>query len=320
MAITFTEVGYHGPDHEAAVGACLQANTPHQRPHSPAGWLPQFALRSLCGSLLASEYPNQRPHSPAGWLPQFALRSRCGKLTCKRIPQSEAAFASRLAPTDYATKPLWEACLQVNTPIRGRIRQQAGSHRLRYEAAVGSLLASEYPNQRPHSPAGWLPQFALRSRCGKLTCKRIPQSEAAFASRLAPTDYATKPLWEACLQANTPIRGRIRQQAGSHSLPYEAAVGSLPASEYPNQRPHSPAGWLPQFALRSRCGKLACKRIPHIRGRIRQQAGSHSLRYKAAVGACLQACFPLPGPQRRRRSARSTRCACWRASSSTSRT
>ncbi len=232
MAITFTEVGYHGPDHEAAVGACLQANTPHQRPHSPAGWLPQFALRSLCGSLLASEYPNQRPHSPAGWLPQFALRSRCGKLTCKRIPQSEAAFASRLAPTDYATKPLWEACLQVNTPIRGRIRQQAGSHRLRYEAAVGSLLASEYPNQRPHSPAGWLPQFALRSRCGK----------------------------------------------------------------------------------------LACKRIPHIRGRIRQQAGSHSLRYKAAVGACLQACFPLPGPQRRRRSARSTRCACWRASSSTSRT
>src|SRR5690606_1929343 len=117
---------------------------------------------------------HQRPHSPAGWLPQFALQSRCGSLPASEYPTSEAAFASRLAPTDYATKPLWEACLQANTPIRGRIRQQAGSHRLRYEAAVGSLLASEYPT-----------------------------SEVTFASRQAPTVCATKPLWElACKQAS----------------------------------------------------------------------------------------------------------------------
>src|SRR5690606_21699263 len=127
MAITFTEAGYHGPDHEAAVG-----------------------------SLPASEYPT-----------------------------SEATFASRLAPTVCPTKPLWEACLQANTP-----------------------------HQRPHSPAGWLPQFALQSRCGSLPASEYPTSEAAFASRLAPTVCPTKPLWEACLQANTPIRGRIRQQAG----------------------------------------------------------------------------------------------------------
>src|SRR5690606_17217515 len=37
---------------------------------------------------------------------------------------------------------------------------------------------------------GWLPQFLLRSRCGKLACKRICQRrKGRFASRLAPGGF-----------------------------------------------------------------------------------------------------------------------------------
>src|SRR5690606_33651085 len=105
------------------------------------------------------------------------------------------------SPTECATKPLWEACLQANgtTPEVG-IRQQAGlpqsvprsrcgklackrmgqrqrpvfasklvSHRVCHEAAVGSLLASEWDNAGGrNAPAGWLLQIVLRSRCGSL--------------------------------------------------------------------------------------------------------------------------------------------------------
>ena len=48
------------------------------------------------------------------------------------------------------SEPLWEVCraalrLQANPGTGSRIRQQAGSHRLRHGAAVGGLLASELP-------------------------------------------------------------------------------------------------------------------------------------------------------------------------------
>src|SRR5690606_33965044 len=95
-----------------------------------------------------------------------------------------------------------------------------------------------------------------------LLASEYPTSEATFASRLAPTDYATKPLWELACKRIPHIRGRIRQQAGSHSLRYEASVGACLQANTP------------------------------IRGHIRQQAGSHRLRYEAAVGACLQANTP----------------------------
>ncbi|WP_236564169.1 hypothetical protein, partial [Alcanivorax xiamenensis] len=85
------------------------------------------------------------------------------------------------------------------------------SRRSCYGAAVGSLLASECANaEGRNSPASW-----------------------------SPTDRATKPLWEACWQANAPTpKAGIHQQAG-----------------------------LPQIVPQSRCGKLAGKRITNGRGK-----------------------------------------------------
>src|SRR5690606_33965045 len=99
--------------------ACLQANTPHQRPHSPAGWLPQITLRSRCGSLPASEYPTSEAAFASRLAPTVCATKPLWELACKRIPQSEATFASRLAPTDYATKPLWELACKRIPHIRG---------------------------------------------------------------------------------------------------------------------------------------------------------------------------------------------------------
>jgi alkylated DNA repair dioxygenase AlkB len=314
--------------------------------------------------------------SPAGWLPQSVPRSRCGKLACKRMGQRRRRYSpASWSPTECATKPLWEACLQANgtTPEVG-IRQQAGlpqsvprshcgklackrmgqrqrpvfasklvSHRVCHEAAVGSLLASEWGivggciRQQ-----GWLPQIELRSRCGKLACKRMGQRqrpvfasklvshrvchEAAVGSLLAserdnaggrnspaswsPTECATKPLWEACLQANgtTPEVG-IRQQAGLPQSVPRSHCGKLACKRMrQRRRPYSPASWSPtecatkplwEACLQANgatpeavfASKLVSHRVCHgaavgsllasewanAGGRIRQQAGSHSL-------------------------------------------
>ncbi len=154
-------------------------------------------------------------NSPASWAPTDPPRSRCGKLAGKRIPQHQ----------------------------RAGIRQQAGLPRIRHEAAVGSLLASEYPNTRG------------------------PE----FASMLVSHRSATKPPWEACWQANIPTpKGR-----------------------------NSPASWAPTDPPRSRCGKLAGKRISqHQRAGIRQQAGLPRIRHEAAVGSLLASEYPnTRGPE-----------------------
>ncbi|WP_133493642.1 Ig-like domain-containing protein [Alcanivorax sp. 24] len=74
------------------------------------------------------------------------------------------------------------------------------------------------------------------------------------------TDPATKPPWEACLQANgaTPEAG-IRQQAG-----------------------------LPRSVPRRHCGKLACKRMEqHRRPAFASKLVSHGLSHEAFVGSLL---------------------------------
>ncbi len=138
----------NGRGYQAALGACPQVNTPHQRPHSPASWSPtDHATKPLWEACWQANIrtPEGRIRQQAG-LPRIMPRSCCGKLAGKRISEHQrAAFASKLV-----------------------------SHGSCHEAAVGSLLASEYPNTRgPHSPASW-----------------------------SPTDHAMKLLWEACWQAN----------------------------------------------------------------------------------------------------------------------
>ncbi len=232
----------NGRGYQAALGACPQANTPHQRPHSPASWPPTDPPRSRCGklagkrisqhqragirqqaglpricheaavgSLLASEYPNTRAEGrirqQAG-LPRIMPRSRRGKLAGKRISQHQ----------------------------RAGIRQQAGLPRIRHEAAVGSLPASEYPNTR----------------------------EPEFASKLVSHRSATKPLWEACWQASIPTpEGRNSLASWPPTDPPRSRRGKLAGkriSQHQRCR-NSPASWAPTDPLRSHCGKLAGKRI-----------------------------------------------------------
>ncbi len=175
-------------------------------------------------------------YSPASCSPTDLPGSRRGKLAGKRMGQRQRPeFASKLGSHGSATKPLWEACWQANeaTP-EARIRQQAALPRICHEVAVGSLLASEYPNTR----------------------------EPEFASKLLSHGSATKPPWEACWQANgaTP-EARIRQQAGLPRICHEAAVGSLLASEWGNaEGRNSPASWAPTDLPRSRCGKRPGRR------------------------------------------------------------
>ncbi len=183
-------------------------------------------------------------------LPRLFYKAAVGSLLASECANAEGReFASKLVSHGFSTRPLWEACLQANVPTpkgenspaswsptaflqgrcgklackrmrqrRGGIRQQAGLPRLFYKAAVGSLLASECANAEGRE----------------------------FASKLVSHGFSTRPLWEACLQANVPT----------------------PKGE------SSPASWSPTAFLQGRCGKLACKRMcQRRRARIRQQAG-----------------------------------------------
>ncbi len=221
--------------------------------------------RSRCGKLAGkriSQHQRAGTRQQAG-LPRICHETAVGSLLASEYPNTRGPeFASKLVSHGSATKPLWEACWQANIPTpegrnspaswsptdlprnrcgklagkrisqhqRAGIRQQAGLPRICHEAAVGSLLASEYPNTRG------------------------PE----FASKLVSHGSATKPLWEACWQANIPT---------------------------PEGR-NSPASWSPTDLPRSRCGKLAGKRISqHQRAGIRQQAGLPRICHEAAVGS-----------------------------------
>ncbi len=219
------------------------------------------------GSLLASEWDNAggRVRQQAG-LPRSVSRSRCGKLACKRMGQRRRPYSpASWSPTECATKPLWEACLQANgaTPEDG-IRQQAG-----------------------------LPRSVPRSRCGKLACKRMGQRRRPYSpASWSPTECAPKPLWEACLQANgsTP-EAVFASKLVSHGVCHEAAVGSLLASEWDNAggRIRQQAG-LPRNVPRSRCGKLACKRMGQCRRPCSPASWSRTeCAPKPPWEACLQA-------------------------------
>ncbi len=206
--------------------------------------------------------------------------------------------ASKLAPTDHATKPPWEACWQANHQRAGGIRGQLasqlpteGGHGTavgiglgrewgrRYEFTLDSL-ASQLPTEGAMEPlweaalaangAGdmnsrWIRWQASFPRKGAME----PLWESAlgreFASKLVSHGFSTRPLWEACLQANVPT----------------------PKGE------NSPASWSPTAFLQGRCGKLACKRMRQRRGGIRQQAGLPRLFYKAAVGSLLASALAI---------------------------
>ncbi len=157
---------------------------------------------------------------------------------CNGRDYQTALFASKQVSHRSATKPLREACWQANIPTpegrnspasgsptdpprsrrgklagkrisqhrRAGIRQQAGLPRIRYEAAVGSLLASEYPNT----------------------------GGPEFASKRVSHGSATKPLWEACWQAN---RQRPRAFAAKRSAARASSrSGAVAPSEWRSSR------------------------------------------------------------------------------------
>ncbi len=246
---------------------------PQQRPHSPARWSPTehatpplweacwqanvpateaaFASKMVShrachgaavGSLLASECTRNRGRiRQQDGLPQSMPRRRCGKLAGKRMyPQQRPYSPARWSPTEHATPPLWEACWQANVPAtEAAFASKMVSHRACHGAAVGSLLASEctHTRGRIRQQAG-LPQFALRSHCGKLAGKRMRQRRRPHSpASWSPTDHATAPLWEACWQANVPAtEAAFASKMVSHRSCHGAAVGNLLASECTNSR------------------------------------------------------------------------------------
>ncbi len=215
----------------------------------------------LWEACLQANGPTPGRDSPASWSPTAFLQSLCGKLACKRTFQRGrgAGFASKRVSRSVSTEPLWEACLQANVPTPGRDSPASWSPTAFLQSRCGKLACKRTCQRRGGSPASWSPTAFLRSRCGKLACKRTRQRRGAFASKRVSHSVSTEPLWEACLQANGPTPGR-----------------------------HSPASGSPTAFLRSRCGRLACKRMGQRRSaRIRQQAGLPQRFYRAAVGSLL---------------------------------
>ncbi len=161
----------------------------------------------------------------------------------------------------------------------------------------------------------------LRSRCGKLAGKRMANGtghsrprplptamgyEAAVgdsmvpcrltetphasvpASKLAPTDHATKPLWEACWQANGQRSGAFAAKAASHSNGLRSRLWEIPWYPAGSLRRRTlacqPAGRLPRIMLRSRRGKLAGKRMANGAGHSRPRALPTAMGHEAACG------------------------------------
>ncbi len=263
-------------------------------------------------------------------------------------------------PQQQTTKPPWEACLQANCQRPGgAFTDKAASHSNEPRSRRGRLACKRIANDpKEHSRPRPLPTATNHeATVGDLLASELPTTRRSIHGQgRFPQQQTTKPPWETCLQADCQRPGgAFAAKAASHSnkprshcgrlackriangpeehsrtrpLPtatnHEAAVGDLLASELPTtRRSIRGQGRFPQQRTTKppweTCSQANCQRPE---GAFAAKAASHSNKPRSRRGklACKRMTLS-DAPQRRpRRSARSKRWACWRASSSTSRT
>ncbi len=133
---------------------------------------------------------------------------------------------------------------------------------------------------------------------GSLLASECPTSEGPFASKLVSHSLSTGPLWEACWQANAPAsKGPFASELVSHSL----ATGPLWEACWQANAPRRKGRFASELVSHSLstgpCGKLACKRMPHVGRAVRQRAGLPQPFYRPAVGSLLASeCPTSEGP------------------------
>ncbi len=200
---------------------------------------------------------------------------------------------ARLAPTDHATKPPWEACLQANGNAPGGIRGQGRFPRQWATKPLGRLPASQSPTKgRVRQQAG-LPQIMLQSRRGKLACKRMATPREAFAAKAASRGNGLRSRLGVCPRANPPPKAAFASKLVSHRSCYKAAVGSLLASEWQRPGRHSRPRPLPAAMGYEAAWAFAREPIPHQRPRSPASWSPTDHATKPPWEACLQANQPI---------------------------